>query len=140
MDWRILSVLVVLGWGFGSFLAKLANRYGSPYQVYIFEFLGTSITASLFVIYYRRALKKAFLYPDWRLIVSGVLMGVSWTLATVMFILALGRERASIITSLTSLYPAVTLFLAVILLKESVRPHEVLGIVLVLAGGFLLSL
>lgn len=140
MDWRILSVLVIVGWGFGSFLAKLANRYGSPYQVYIFEFLGTSITASLFAVYYRKALKDAFLFPDWRLIVSGVLMGVSWTLATVMFILALGKERASIITSLTSLYPAVTLFLAVILLKESVHPHEVLGIVLVLAGGFLLSL
>ncbi len=140
MDWRILSVLVIVGWGVGSFLAKVANRYGSPYQVYIFEFLGPSITASLFAVFYRKSLKDAFLFPDWRLIVSGVLMGISWTLATVMFILALSKERASIITSLTSLYPAVTLFLAVILLKESIRPHEILGIVLVLVGGFLLSL
>ncbi len=140
MDWRILSVLVIAGWGVGSFLAKVANGYGSPYQVYIFEFLGTSITASLFAVFYRRVLRDAFLFPDWRLIISGVLMGVSWTLATVMFILALEKERASIITSLTSLYPAITLFLAVILLRESIRPHEILGIVFVLAGGFLLSL
>jgi uncharacterized membrane protein len=140
MEWRILSVLVVIGWGVGSFLAKLANRYGSPYQVYIFEFLGTSIAAALFAILYRKALKDAFLFPDRRLIISGVLMGVSWTLATLMFILALEKERASIITSLTSLYPAITLFLAVILLNERIRLHEILGIVLVLAGGFLLSL
>jgi len=140
MDWRILSVLVILGWGVGSFLAKLANRYGSPYQVYIFEFIGTSITASLFALFYRRVLKDAFLFPDWRLIISGVLMGVSWTLATVMFILAMEKERASIITPLTSLYPVITLFWAIIFLREGVRPHEILGIALVLAGGLLLSL
>ena|ERR1700756_5676634 len=140
MNWRILSVLVIVGWGVGSFLAKLGNRYGSPYQVYVFEFLGTWITASLFILFYRRVLKDAFLFPDWRLIGSGVLMGVSWTLATVMFLVALEKGRVSIITSLTSLYPVITLALAVVLLKEGIRPHEILGIILALVGGFLLSM
>jgi hypothetical protein len=97
MDWRILSVLVIAGWGVGSFLAKVANGYGSPYQVYIFEFLGTSITASLFAVFYRKVLKDAFLFLDWRLIISGVLMGVSWTLATVMFILALEKRSVPLL-------------------------------------------
>jgi transporter family protein len=140
MDWRILSVLVIVGWGVGSFLAKVGNRYGSPYQLYIFEFVGTCMAASLIVLANRRVLKDAFLSPDWRLIGSGLLMGISWTMATIMFIVALEKGRVSIITSLTSLYPVITLALAVILLREGIRAHEILGMILVLVGGFLLSL
>lgn len=68
-----------------------------------------------------------------------VLGGVDAALGTVCFYLLLARERVSLTVPMTSLYPAVTVILSVLFLKEHLSGSHVLGILFALAAVALLS-
>jgi transporter family protein len=72
-------------------------------------------------------------------ITFAALGGVGAALGTVCFYLLLARERASLTVSMTSLYPALTVVLSVLFLKEHLNGVHVLGIVFALAAVVLLS-
>jgi transporter family protein len=72
-------------------------------------------------------------------ITFAALGGVGAALGTVCFYLLLARERASLTVSMTSLYPALTVVLSVLFLKEHLNGVHVLGIFFALAAVVLLS-
>jgi transporter family protein len=65
-------------------------------------------------------------------------MGLSWGIGTVLFIFALENSKISLITTLTALYPAVTIILAYIFLAERLEIRELVGVVLAIAAIFLI--
>lgn len=78
------------------------------------------------------------LVTTWRLprrLVPGiVLVGIADLGATVLFSLATTRGHLSIAGVLASLYPVTTILLAWVLLKERLRPVQVLGVLAALVG------
>ena len=60
-------------------------------------------------------------------------------LGTACFYLLLERERASLTVPMTSLYPAITVVLSVLFLKEHLSGTHVLGVFFALGAVFLLS-
>ena len=73
--------------------------------------------------------------PARRLVPAIVAVGVCDTAANVLFALATTRGLVSIVSVLTSLYPAVTVGLAAVLLRERVAGAQLAGAVAVLAGA-----
>jgi len=51
----------------------------------------------------------------------------------------LEKERASLAVPLTALYPAVTVMLGILLLKESIKFENAVGIILAIIAGILLA-
>ena len=112
--WFILTLLATLFFAFGSFFGKLATFKDIPYRAYFFEWIGTLMVFVTFVAYNRNTIFGGILSTPinyW-----GILMGISWGLGTVLFIVALKYAKLSLVTPLSAVYPAVTVLLALIFL------------------------
>ncbi len=132
----LLSILVIFLWGLWAFLFKIGVE-----QIGIKEALiwnnGIAIVISILII--------SFLIPHASLkIQSGVFyvmvataLGIS---GSIIWYIALEKEKASIVVSFTALYPLITVVLSVIFLKEKLSIENWIGIIFALIAGILLSL
>jgi len=132
----LLSILVIFLWGLWAFLFKVGVE-----QIGIKEALiwnnGIAIVISILVI--------SFLIPHASLkIQSGVFyvmlataLGIS---GSIIWYIALEKEKASIVVSFTALYPLITVILSSIFLKEKLSIQNWIGIIFALIAGILLSL
>jgi transporter family protein len=68
-----------------------------------------------------------------------MLSGVAMALGSVCFYLLLSRERVSLAVPMTSLYPAVTVLLSFLFLREHISASQVLGILCALTAMYLLG-
>ncbi len=132
----LLSILVIFLWGLWAFLFKIGVE-----QIGIKEALiwnnGIAIVISILII--------SFLIPHASLkIQSGVFyvmvataLGIS---GSIIWYIALEKEKASIVVSFTALYPLITVVLSAIFLKEKLSLENWIGIIFALIAGILLSL
>ncbi len=131
--WIIFALGAVILFGLGSFFGKVASNSDVSSRVYFFEALGT---LSIFSIYF--LVKKSEILSGFHFNLFGLLMGISWGLGTIMFILALDKSKLSVLVPFTALYPAVTIILALLFLGERLNSREIAGILLATAAGLLL--
>lgn len=133
-----LAFIVLLGWGGGAFIEKLAtNRLGSS-AVIFWNIVGYAVIS---VFYTLLLIKPATL-------ASADKMGIMWALVSgaigaiggIAYFILLANKDASMVVPLTALYPALTAVLAFLILKESLTPMKVFGIIFATAAVFLLSL
>jgi len=68
-----------------------------------------------------------------------VLAGLAGTIGTAAFYIALSGWKVSVVVPLTALYPAVTILLSLLFLREEVALHQIIGVVLAVAAIFLIS-
>ena len=131
--WFVLGVLAVVLFGIGSFLGKLASNTDISPRVYFFEGIGTITVFTTFFL-----LKKSEILNGFSINYYAIGMGLCWGIGTVLFIFALENSKISLITTLTALYPAVTIILAYIFLAERLETRELIGVVLAIAAIFLI--
>jgi len=131
--WFVLGVLAVVLFGIGSFLGKLASNTDISPRVYFFEAIGTITVFTTFFL-----LKKSEILNGFSINYYAIGMGLCWGIGTVLFIFALENSKISLITTLTALYPAVTIILAYIFLAERLETRELIGVVLAIAAIFLI--
>lgn len=119
-------------------MPKLALKSIRPVQCYLLETIGV-LTIALIT-----GLVIMFRSPE---IISGLhfnlwawLMGICWGIATLAFIVALSFGKLSILAPLTALYPAITVILALLILKESISLVQGIGIIFALIAGVLLAI
>lgn len=132
--WFGMALLVILLWGLGSLFGKLALIRDTPYRVYLFEGIGTLVVLILFVFF-----KKHDIFTNFSFNIYALLMGLTWGLGTIFFIIALQPAKLSVIVPLTALYPAITVLLSLLFLHERLELKEVIGIVLAILSIVLLS-
>jgi transporter family protein len=131
-----LTGATIVAWGTWGVFSKLAiERIDQQVMVW-----GSLIVVPAIILIYLGA--SGHLVPL-RMHGSGItyaaLGGVGAGLGTVCFYLLLARQRASLAVPLTSLYPALTVLLSVLFLKEQLNGLHVLGILFALAAVALLS-
>lgn len=133
----IVALLVFISWGLGSFIAKLAtNRIGE--RTVFFDILGYT---SIILIYSLLSFKaKVLLLEDKLGILLGILAGLIGAFGLIGFYFLLTRKEASIVIPLTALYPALTVILSFIFLKESLNLIKIIGVLLALFAVYLLSI
>jgi transporter family protein len=132
--WFLMAVTVIFLWGLGSFFGKVALIKDVPYRVYLFEGIGTLAVLVFFVFF-----KRGEMFTDFSFNFLALLMGLSWGLGTIFFIIALEPAKLSVFVPLTALYPAVTVVLSLLFLQERLETREVIGIALAIVSSVLLA-
>ena len=131
-----LTLVTILAWGSWGLFGKLAVERIDQ-QVLLWGSL--IMMPIIFLVYLAATGELASLKMDRAGIGFALLGGVGAGIGTVCFYLLLSRERAALAVPLTSLYPAITVILAFLFLKEHVSASQVLGILFALAAAALLS-
>jgi drug/metabolite transporter (DMT)-like permease len=117
---------ILAGLGFGSLFVALGQVPDGAGLVPA----GIGMAASVFVVIgLAVALRQAWV-PRERSAASGVLVGVIAAAATVLFQLASQSGLLTIASVLSSLYPAFTVLLAVLVLREHIHRGQAVGLAL----------
>ena len=132
--WVIYAIIATTMWGLGSFFGKIALMRDVPYRVYFFEGIGTLTVLTSLIILRRHEIFTGFAVNPYAL-----LMGLTWGIGTIIFIIALQPAKLSALVPLTAVYPAVTVILGVIVLHERLDLREILGIVFAILAVVFLS-
>lgn len=120
-----LSVLAGVGGGFYFILVQRAGPESGLWPVLAARVASTVVTSAVLVISRRRQPAARPLTPPavWPALVSGVLD----VAGSALYVLALRNQLMSITVTLVSLYPAVTVFLAWLVLHERFRLRHAFG-------------
>lgn len=132
--WFVIAIIVSLLWGSGSFFGKMALAKDIPYRVYLFEGIGTLAVLTFLIFFKRQEILTNLSFN-----LFGLLMGLSWGIGTVLFIIALQPAKLSIIVPLTAIYPAFTVLLSVLFLQERLDLREIIGIAFAIISVALLA-
>lgn len=127
---------IVTGFLFGSFFILLSHTHSAAGL----QNLVAARCASILFLLVASLAMRSKLVPartDWPLIIGA---GVLDMTANILYVVATFYGYLSIAAVLTSLYPASTVFLARIVLKERLARTQKAGVALALAGVLLISL
>jgi bacterial/archaeal transporter family protein len=134
-DWLMLSLLSVVLWGIVGLLQKVATNYITADAVLIWDRIGylPLLPWLLAITSLNNLGSRDFLI--------GILAGITNSLGAWFLYASLeSGAKASIAVPLTSLYPLLTVILAVGFLGERVSPLQWVGIALAVVAGVLMSL
>jgi transporter family protein len=134
MPTQYLVLLAILGWGIGSLFYKVANDNIHPIMVStIVTFVYIVLTPFTFLLMkFDRAVNPIGL---WFSILGGICMAVG----SMGYFFALKRGGAGEITTVTALYPALTLVLSMLFLSEELTWKKGIGIGLALISVIVLG-
>lgn len=131
--WIFYAFSAVVAWGLWGFFPKLATIYISPKSALVWEVLGALLVGLLMlplVGFRPETQPKGILFA--------ILTGVFAMLGGLAFLFAISRGKASIVVTMTALYPIVVILLSYFLLHESITVKQTAGIVLALVAVTLL--
>jgi drug/metabolite transporter (DMT)-like permease len=128
-----LALLAALGFGFYFVFLSAAADDSVPWAVLVARL--TSVGLALAAV----AVAGITLQAERPLLTPILAVGLCDVSANVLFALASTRGLLSVVSVLTSLYPAVTAALAAVLLRERLGRTQLAGATAVLAGAALLS-
>ena len=128
-----LALLAAVGFGFYFVFLGVAAEDSVPWAVLVARLTSTGLALGA-VLAVGATLRTG------RVLLAPVLaVGICDTSANVLFALASTRGLLSVVSVLTSLYPAITVGLAAVLLRERIGCGQLAGGVAVLAGAALLT-
>jgi drug/metabolite transporter (DMT)-like permease len=133
----ILAIIAAIGFGVINFLTAISSKNISPLMaIWIPWIIFTVISMTLIIKregikrFYKNGLKFKYLI---------LFMGIFDTLAWLFYAFAVSKNEISIITAITESYPAVALFLGVLINKEKIKWYQYLGAISALVFSFLLA-
>jgi drug/metabolite transporter (DMT)-like permease len=128
-----LALVAALGFGLFFVFLDIAADESAPWAVLVARLAAT--TVALVVTF---AVGVSLALPRW-LLLAVLAVGACDVGANVLFALATTRGLVSVVSVLTSLYPAVTVALASLLLRERLGRVQLSGAAAVLAGAAMLA-
>ncbi|MDD5090867.1 MAG: EamA family transporter [Candidatus Wallbacteria bacterium] len=135
-DWLFYGILAFLTWGLWGFFPKLATRHLDQNSIIIWEIVG-SLALGLYVMHtinYRPVFHKAG-------VIYSIITGISGMLGMYFFLRAMrSGGKASVLVTMTALYPIVSILLAVLILKEKLTLAQIAGMFFALIAVVLFTL
>jgi len=132
--WVAFAVLSMLLYGLWGFFPKLASRSLDFRTILIIESVGTLIVVGVLL-----ASMKFRVGADLRGTAYALAAGLAGALGSLFFLLALSRGKASVVVTMTAIYPLVVIILSALFLKEPLTLKQGAGIVLAMAAMVLFS-
>ena len=132
--WLTYAVLCILCWGVWAFLSKLVAGEMTPMQIQVLFTVGIFPVVLIALVHLRWKLETDFQGATY-----GILNGVFTGLGLLAYFAALAREKASIVSPITGLFPLLTVVLAFILLRERMNRVQIAGVALALTSIFIFS-
>ncbi len=132
-DWLPASLIAMLIYGLWGFFPKLAVLHISPRSALCWEvagalLVGVGVLASLH--------GRPDIQP--RGIFFAVLTGITGMAGTLFFLVAARQGKISLVVSVTSLYPLISILLAVVFLGEKLSGKQLGGILAACIAIYLL--
>lgn len=121
--WILPAIATWLLWGIWGFLPKLTTQYIRPTSAAVWEVLGGMALALILLGF---TALRVDTHP--RGIGLAVATGFLGLLGALFYLTAVSRGKVSVIVTLTALYPAITIALAWLVLKEPLTLKEGIGI------------
>ncbi len=132
--WLPLSVGATLAWGLGQIVAKRgASAIGPRRMVAIVSLAEAAFFAAVYAVYGFPPLTDAYGA------VLGMAAGLVGMLGYVLYYEAVARGTITRIGTITAAYPAVTVILALLILRESMTGIQAAGVSLLLGSALLLG-
>ena len=127
--WFIFGLLALILWGVWGFLPKLATRYIEPRSVLVFQTIGSILVTIVILatIDFRPELHT-------KGVTLAIVTGIIGTLGTASFLYSIAKGKASIVVTMTALYPIITVILSLLILKESITIKQGIAIILALTA------
>lgn len=133
MNWVSYAILSTVLYGLWGILSKIALNHIGFASLFIYDCL-VFFAGGLIALY----LIDFKIETNYLGIIYSLLYGITGMFATVLFILAINKGKASLVTAITAVYPCITILIAVLVLKESISLKQCLGIALSVIGVLLI--
>lgn len=133
--WLRYALLCIFWWGLWGFLSKVGSAAASPLQMQILFTLGMLPVAAGMLFGMRGKVDR-----DRAGISYGLLSGIVTGLGTLGYFAALRVQDASVVTPITGVFPALTVVLAFMVLRERLNKVQIVGMLLALASIVILSI
>lgn len=131
-DWRFLTVISILFWGFWGFLSKYVSDKVQWGEILVLLMIGTFIVAMI--------TSPASLFIKWNINTAiALISGISCAFGYYFFYRALVHGQASAVVPISSMYIVVTAVLAIIFMHEPLTVKKVFGILSAVVAIVLLS-
>lgn len=130
MNWFYLTLFTITSWGIGQVLIKKSLSNISPLWISIISFI-----CSLIVFVPLSLTQGDLELPENKYIFLIVLASFLYYL----FYYAIDKGMLSVTGTIVAMYPAITILLSILFLGENLSINQVIAIVLILSGGYLLS-
>jgi transporter family protein len=133
-SWLFPATLSLFCFGLWGFFGKLSTHYIDAKSAAFFQTVGFALSGVivLFLIQFKPTLS---LKGDCLATLTGFCTGIG----SLFFIISLFRGKTSTIITFTSLYPAITVLLSVLLLHETISFKQCIGICLAITSVVLLA-
>ena len=131
--WLRYALLSIFWWGVFGFLSKIGSAKASPPQMQILFTLGMLPLLAA-------ALLRGNINRDRLGIAYGILIGVLAGLGGIAYFAAMQAGEASLVGPVTSLFPLLTVLLALWILKERINKVQFAGVLLGLISIAVLSM
>ena len=133
--WIVPALTTFVFWGLWGFFPKLTTRYINPNSAIFYESLiGLPIAMVVFAVF------RGQIGTDPRGVALASITGLVGVLGAYGFLVAVTRGPVSLITAFTALYPAFTIFLAMVFLGEQLEPRQWAGVGLAMIAMLLVAL
>ena len=135
MNWLAYAILSTLLYGLWGVFSKLAANHISVSSIFIYDCLVFFVGG--LIAWYFNGFKVELNYTG---MIYSLLYGMTGMIATLFFIIAVSKGKASLVTGITAVYPCVTIILAMLILKESITLKQFIGIIFSIVGVLLIAL
>jgi drug/metabolite transporter (DMT)-like permease len=134
-SWMFYAALLVLFWGvWGAFSALPATKYGYPDEMIYSIWALTMIIPATFALRGQRFDRRP------QATIYGLLIGLTGAGGQLLLFQALTMGPAYLIFPIVSISPAITVVMAMVLLRERISPLAAVGLVAALAAIVLFSI
>jgi len=133
-EWLVPTFTTLIMYGLWGWFPKLAGNYLDPKSAWVWEAIAYAVFSAIIIIVL--GIKPAF-HPKGVLFAS--LTGISGALGTLFFFIAISKYKVSVVTTITALYPIITLILSFLVLREVITLKQGLGILLALVSLYFIT-
>jgi transporter family protein len=133
-EWLLPTLGTITFMGLWSFVPKITTKYLNPTSATIYEAIGGLLLGLLLLLLMNSRLE---VHPKG--IALAIATGVIGFMGAFCFLSAMAKGSVAIVSTLSALYPVVSIFLAMVFLHETVSLRQGLGIALALLSIILVA-
>ncbi len=134
--WLLYSTISLASWGLWGVLLKLASKSLEWHQIYVTTVISSIILSIILASYFKGSILSSTAYSGHLYaITAGFLGGIGY----IALIKALEHGSASVVITVTSLYPVIVALLSTLFLGETLDLRRVTGLGLAIIAIILLS-
>ena len=134
-SWFVPAILTLIFFGLWGFFPKITTRYIEPKSALVYEVAGGALVGLSVLVWLSF---KPQVHPVGTFL--GVITGISGFVGALFFLYAVSRGNASIVVTLSALYPLVVILLSRIFLDEPITLKQGIGIALALISMVLFAI